>query len=74
MNRRIEINEEYWDMIDPREQKSFIMGCMKKNEVKRKTVVGDSRRSGTNHYFFKNDEGHSVRVCKTLPDNSWVRQ
>lgn len=66
--RRTEINSQYWDLSTSNDQKTFVLGCISKAEVKRRTVkvVSHYRRSTTNHYCFKNDQGKCVRVCKTF--------
>ncbi|CAG9773648.1 unnamed protein product [Ceutorhynchus assimilis] len=64
-DRRIDINKQFWKM-NRHDQKNFVMGCIVTSGIKRKTVGEDSRRSSSNKYYLKNEEGQSICICKTF--------
>ena len=62
---RVKLNSEFWAM-SKEEQKMFIATICKRAPVDRFTTGQQSKRTKTFHYFFGNEEGVAVSICKTF--------
>ena len=63
-NRRVAINESFWEMGDQQRQRDFLLTL-----VEYKTTAAgkeDSRRNQSIKYFLPNNDGSKINVCKRL--------
>lgn len=59
------MNEEFCLMSET-ERKNFILSCVKRKPIQRKTTDGNSKRKKSLFYYFKDKNGSPKQVCKTF--------
>lgn len=64
-NLREDINKKF-NELEWKERRNFILNYCEKTGVKRRRGNEDSKRQYSLKYFFKNEEGLRVQVCKTF--------